>query len=274
MLKYIIALIFSYNIAIAGLVNSIYALVNNEPITLYDIDKKAQKLHISNQQALDILIDEILYEQELKHNNITVDLFDIDKYIKQLAMMNGLSAFEFKNAIRQQQDYDKFEEDIKKKLLHQKLIQKIAQGKIQKATDEDLKIYYDNHKNMFYKPTIIEVTKYSSKNRSSLQQIRINPMANIKDVYIENLNIDISTISNEQKYILLNTKEGAFSPIFIDNRLYNLYYIIKKKDIQIEPFHKVKNKIFQIVMKQREDEFLKEYFTKLKLKANIKIIKE
>jgi hypothetical protein len=40
------------------------------------------------------------------------------------------------------------------------------------------------------------------------------------------------------------------------------------------PFKEVKNKIFNIIMSQREQKYLKEYFKKLKLKADIKIIRQ
>jgi len=258
----------------AGLVNKIVLAVNGEPITSYDIDLKMQELHISKKQAINMIIENILYKQELEKNNIKVDIFDVEDYIKKLASANGLTPYEFKNAISEQQDYSNFEKRLKEKILHEKLIRKISSNKIKFANDEDLKIYYQNHIENFKVPSTVEVTLYKSRKRFALEQIKNNPLANQQDVEIKNLTIDLNQdhISNEARYILINSKIKSFSPIFIDNKAYNMFYIISKKNIKVVPFEKVKNKIFQIVMSQREDEFLKDYFTKLKLKANIKFL--
>jgi len=275
--KILFIIIFFINLLCAGLINSVALTVNGEPVTLYDIDEKIQKLQVSKKEAIDIIIDKILYNQELKKNNIELDIFDIENYIKKLASLNGLTPYEFKNAISQQQDYTKFEEQLKKRILHEKLVRKISTGKLKYANDDDLKIYYQNHIDEFKIPSIIEVTLYRTKKRFALEQIKKNPLINQQDVVIKNLTINLSkdNISNESRYILLNSKVKDFSPIFIENKAYNMFYISAKKGIKTIPFKKVKNKIFQILMKQREDEFLKDYFTKLRLKANIiKTIKE
>ena len=276
-MKILFIIIFFINLLCAGLINSVALTVNGEPVTLYDIDEKIQKLQVSKKEAIDIIIDKILYNQELKKNNIELDIFDIENYIKKLASLNGLTPYEFKNAISQQQDYTKFEEQLKKRILHEKLVRKISTGKLKYANDDDLKIYYQNHIDEFKIPSIIEVTLYRTKKRFALEQIKKNPLINQQDVVIKNLTINLSkdNISNESRYILLNSKVKDFSPIFIENKAYNMFYISAKKGIKTIPFKKVKNKIFQILMKQREDEFLKDYFTKLRLKANIiKTIKE
>jgi len=267
--------IFLINLVYAGLINAIAILVNNEPITLYDIDLKMQKEYISKKEAIDKLIEEILYKQELRKNNIEVDIFDVDNYIKRLASLNGLTPYEFKNAISARQDYEEFEKELKRRILHEKLVRKISAGKIKLATDEDLKIYYQNHINEFKIPKSVEVTLYMSKKRFALEKIKQNPLISQQDVIVKNLTINLDEkISNEVKFILINTKEKSFSPIFIENKAYNMFYIIDKKGIKTIPFKEVKNKIFQIVMKQREDEFLKDYFIKLRLKADIKFLKE
>ena len=112
-----------------------------------------------------------------------------------LALSNKMSIEKFKSTIKQNQNYDTFINNIKKRILNRKLISKIAIGKLKMATDEDMKIYYENN----------------------IQQFKKN-----------------------------------------------------KNSIHVVPFKEVKNKIFNIIMSQREQKYLKEYFKKLKLKADIK----
>jgi len=182
----------------AGLINAVAVTVNDTAITLYDIDELSSKRNLSQNQAVSMLIDNILYEEEIKRYNITSDEDDLASYLEKLAQSNGMSVEEFKIAVKRTKNYDIFLEDIKKQILNQKLISKIATGKLKIATPEDMKLYYDNNINQFR---------------------------------------------------------------------------IAKDSIQVVPFEKVKNKIFNIIMNQREQKYLKEYFETLKITADIKIIR-
>jgi len=48
---------------------------------------------------------------------------------------------------------------------------------------------------------------------------------------------------------------------------------LSQNSLKVIPFDKVKDKIFNVLMQQRQQEYLKEYFDKLKVSANIKIIR-
>jgi hypothetical protein len=156
MKKYLISLLFVAGIANAGLVNGVAFVVNDEPITLYDIDKEMQEKGLSKNDAVKSLIDETLYNQQIKKENISVDIFDVDNYLSKLAAQNRMTLLEFKALVRQQQDYDQFVEGIKKRLMHEKLIKKVARGNIKIATDDDIKIistlytFYTSKLYLFY----------------------------------------------------------------------------------------------------------------------------
>jgi hypothetical protein len=183
----------------AGLLNAIAVVVNNTVITMYDIDKAMEKKDLSQNQAVSMLIDDILYKQEIEKFDIEVNSIEINDYIANLAKSNNLSVEKFKEVvIKQGQDYKLFLKNIEKRILNQKLISKIARGKLQIATTEDLRLYYEN-------------------------------------------NIDKFKIS--------------------------------KDSIKVISFDKVKNKIFNVVMSQREQSLLKEHFETLKITADIKIIR-
>ncbi len=199
MIKKILGLLILAGYLNAGLINAIAVVVNDSVITLYDIDNTMEQKGISHNQAVSMLIDKILYKQEVKKFKLKVSKEDILSYIKKLAQANGMSMIEFKEAIvKQKQNYQVFVDDIKKRLLNQKLISKIAAGKLQVATDDDIQIYYDNN--------------------------------------IEQFKVDTNSI-------------------------------------QVLPLKDVKNKIFNLIMNQREQKYLKEHFETLKITADIKIIR-
>ena len=273
MKKYLLSLLFTSTLSYAGLVNGIALIVNDTPITLYDIDEKMENNNISKQEAVEMILEETLYDQEIQKQNISVDIFDIDNYIKQLADQNNMNLLDFKSVIRQQQNYDQFKKNIKKQLMHQKLIAKIAKGKIKPADEEDLKIYYENNQNLFKIANTIDVIAYISKDKQLLENIQNNPMAQNDNVLVQNISLKQSELSPQIKYIVNSTDEKEFSIIFINNKNYNMFYISDKKDIQTIPFDSVKNQIFNTIMKDKEQSYLKEYFETLKVTANIEILK-
>ena len=260
-------------ISFAGLVDGIAIIVNNMPITLYDIDSKMQQNHINKNQAVEMLIDEALYQNELKKQSITVDIFDIDNYIDQLAARNNMNSLDFKSLVRQQQNYDLFTKQIKQQLKHQKLIKRIATGKLNIATTEDLKLFYKNNIENYKIANKIDVIAYSSKDKNLLKSVQQNPMMQSDKLVVQNLVLEQDKLNPEIKYVVNSTKEKQFSAIFAQNKNYNMLFIKEKKDFITIPFEKVKDNIFNQVMKTREQNYLKEYFETLKITANIRILR-
>ncbi|MDC0933352.1 peptidyl-prolyl cis-trans isomerase [Arcobacteraceae bacterium] len=257
----------------AGLVNAIAITVNETPITLYDIDKEMETKNINKNDAVSRLIDDILYQQSLSSNHISVDTFDIDSYIEKLAASNKMNVFDFKSLVRQQENYTLFKEKIKKQIIHQKLIAKISNGKLIIATEEDLKIYYKNNEEQFKIADTIEVVAYVSKNKKLLQSLKSNPMLQNAEILVQDITMKQSELNPQTKYILNSTKEKMFSAIFAQNKNYNMFYLKEKKDITTLSFEDVKEKIFQIIMKKREQDYLKEYFETSKITADIKVLR-
>ena len=273
MKKIILGILFTTISLYAGLVNAVAITINETPITLYDIDKEMETKKMSKDQAVSQLIDKVLYEQAIETKRITVDIFDIDSYIEKLAASNKMNVLDFKSLVRQQEDYASFKNKIKKQITHQKLIAKIAGGKLTIATEEDLKIYYDNNKEQFNIADTINVVAYVSKNKTLLNQLKKNPMLQDKEILVQNITMKQSELNPQTKYILNSTSTKQFSAIFAQNKNYNMFFVREKKDIKTLTFNDVKDRIFQVVMKKREQDYLKEYFETSKITADIKVLR-
>jgi len=271
-LRLIFVSLISYTSLQAGLINAISVVVNNDIITLVDIDDKIKEKQISKTNAIKVLIDEILYKQALKKENIGVDDFDIDNYIELLAKQNNMKIHEFKNAVIQQESYTSFRSKIKKQIIHQKLLQSISASNLKKVSDDDMKIYYNNNIEQFIKPLKTDVKVYSSLKKSDLIDVKNNPMS-INNINVEDLTLENTKINAKIKYILAHTKEKSFSTIFKNKKIFNMFFVIKKYDVKTIKFEDAKAKIFEIMMKERENEFLKNYFETLKITADIKVIR-
>jgi len=273
MKKYLFLILTTLSVNYAGMINAIAIIVNDTPITLYEIDKTVVDKKISKQNAIAILIDKILYDQELKKHNIAIDIFDIEHAIERIASQNKMNLIDFKSAIRQQQDYDKFTKDIKQQLLHQKLIKAIAKNQLKIATDDDMKIFYDAHIEEYKIANTIDAIEYSSKNKSALLKQKKNLLKKVDTIETKNTTLTQSNLSPEIKYLINSTKQNNFTSIFVKNQKYTMFFINIKKDITTVSFENSKDRIFQFIMKQRENNYLKEYFETLKLTADIKILR-
>lgn len=274
MYKLFLILLISVNMSFAGLINGIAITVNDDPITLYDIDQKMLTENMDKNEAVSSLIDNVLYDQLLQKYNINVDIFDINDYIEKLASSNNMDVFTFKSIVKQKySDYSIFEKETKSIVTRQKLIKKLVQGQLKIATNEDMLLHYETNKNDYTTVKTVSIVQYVTNKRSSLLSAIKSPLLLPQDVQRNPLTLKIKDLDPQMQYLLNNTKENSFTPIFTSNKMYNALFVIKKEGIDTLDFEIVKNKIFNEVMSLREKKYLKDFFEKQKLTADIKIIR-
>jgi parvulin-like peptidyl-prolyl isomerase len=274
MYKLLLTFLLSSGLSFAGIVNGIALTVNDAPITLFDIDQTIVSQNVDKNQAVGLLVDKILYEQLIEKNNIKADVFDVNDYIEKLAASNNMDLFAFKSIIRQKYpDYSKFENEAKQVVTRQKLIATVVKGKLKIASDEDMKLYYDNHQEKYSTAKTVEVVEYTSKKKASLIAVVKSPLTMPTDVNRSPLVLQTQEINPQMQYLLNNTQQNAFTPIFTANKMYTMLFIIKKEGVATLDFNGVKTKVFIEVMALREKKFLKNFFEKQKLTADIKILR-
>ena len=273
MKKYILLLISTLTISYAGLVNGIAVIINDKPITLYDIDKKMEQDRLSKRQAVEKIMDDLLYDNEIKQHNISVDLLEIDNYIQKLADTNNMDVLDFKALIRQQQDYEAFKESVKKRLIHDKLVRKIVSGNLKRASTQDIELFYQNNHEQYKIADTLEVIAYVSKDKKLLESLKSNPLMKNNAILVQSLTLKQDELNPKVKYVLNATKEKSFSSVFVQNETYNMFYVTEKKDITAIPLEQVETKIFNQIMQKRENNYLKEYFESLKITADTKILR-
>ena len=274
MYKLFLSLIIGSSLTYAAMVNGIALTVNDEPITLYDIDKTMSVNKVGKNEAVSYLIDKILYDQVVKENNISADIFDVNDYIEKLASANGMDIYAFKSIVKQKYpDYSIFEEEAKDSVIRQKLVQKIVKGQLTIATQEDMELYYEKNKNNFQTAKSFEVIQYTSKNKAALLETLRNPMTVSADVQRAPLTLNSETLQGQMQFLLNETKVNSFTPIFTANKQFVSLFIQKKDGSIALPFESVKAKIFNDILSTREKKYLKDYFEKEKLTADIKIVR-
>lgn len=273
MKKLLLTTIFSSYI-FAALIDGIAIIVNNEPITTYEIYKTSKILNISEQKAAEALIDQKLQEAEIKRLGISVDEFELDDAMEKFAKKRGLTLDELKNIITQKGvSWNEYKESFKKELLKKKLFEHIASKNLSRPDDEEIKNYYKEHIDKFSIPRYVEVVKYISKNPQNLKKVMQNPLISIDGVQVGEERVDVSKIDPKLAYLLQSTKEGSFTSIIPFGNQYLLMYVKKKIDVTPMKFEEVKNAVLADIMQKRREKAIKDYLSKLKAKAKIKIIR-
>jgi len=274
MYKLLLAFLLSTTFSLAGIINGIALTVNDDPITLYDIDKTMLTKNITKEQAVSLLVDEVLYTQLIKKYNISADIFDVNTYIDKLATANNMDLFSFKSIVKQKYpDYSVFEDEATTIVTRQKLIKRLVQGQLQIATQEDTQLYYDNNKDEYITAKSVEVVQYTSTNRASLLATVKSPLLQASDVQRSPLSLEIKDLDPQMQYLLNDTNVNTFTPIFTTNKMYATLFIIRKEGTDTLDYEVVKNKVFNDLMSLREKKYLKDFFEKQKLTANIKILR-
>jgi len=252
----------------AKVIDKIEILVNNIPITSYDIEMTQKKLNISKKEAISYLIDKAILNSAIKERGIYVDEFDIDNAMKKIAQKNGMSLFNFKNYLLQKGELDKLKEEIKNNIQKQRLLQSLNL----RVERKDVENYYKTHKNEFMLPSKIEVTEYSANNKNDLLQVLQNPLSSNPNVSIKDIIFEADKTNPRLMQFLVNVKEGSFSPIVNLGGKFVSFYVVKKSDMKTIDLKMVEGAIYQKLIDQKSKQLLNDYIAKLRAKADIEFL--
>ena len=260
--------------ASAATIDGVSVIINKEPITLYDVFKYSQRFNISKKESLDILVRQKLEDSEIKKLGISVDNFEVDQYIENLAISNNMSQYDFLNMIRSKNiEVSEYKEDLKKKLQRDKLYKKIISTKMQQMSDGELQAYYNDNLHEFSQASAFDVTIYTSANQQSLAAIQSNPMSAASDVQLQEGRIDAGKADPQLLTLLNKTPKGKFSSISKSDSNYVMFFVKEKHNAQSVSFADAKNYIYSKLGEGKEQKSIEEYFEKLKSSANIQVVR-
>jgi peptidyl-prolyl cis-trans isomerase SurA len=170
----------------AEIVDRIVAIVNDEVISLYELnqtvvpyiqkvkasqyppDVERQVLFEVRNQVLNELINQKLTDQELKQQNISVSEKEVDSTIERLKESRRLTDEELRKALADEGiSYEEYRKQTKQQLSRARLVNREVRSKIV-ITEQDIKDYYDQH-----------IVEYAGKKRYHLRNLysRVSTMA-------------------------------------------------------------------------------------------------
>jgi len=151
----------------AELVDRIVAVVNDEVISLYELDQVAepyieqvqgsqypsdverQLVFEVRQKVLSQLIDQTLTDQELERQGIHVDENEIDNAIERVKESRYITDEQLRQSLEEQGiTYGEYRDRIKKQILRARLVNREIKSKIV-ITDEDVRRYYEENREFY-----------------------------------------------------------------------------------------------------------------------------
>ncbi|MDJ0989388.1 MAG: SurA N-terminal domain-containing protein [Desulfobacterales bacterium] len=186
------------------LVNRIVAEVNDDIITLYELNQAAapyirrvrsmgrsleeerQLLYEVREQTLNQLIEHKLTDQEIRRYNITISDEAIDNTIEEIKKRSLMTDQQLRAALQKEGlTMDGYREEVKNKILRSRLVNRQVKSKIV-ITEEDIRAIYE--KNM---------AEYGGETLYRLRQILVDPSS------------DRLQAQQKMETVLLNLEEGA-----------------------------------------------------------------
>ena len=254
----------------AKLIDKVEVVVDNTPITSYDIEKSIKTLHLDKKSAIEYLIQQALIDNEIKKRGILIDDYLIDSKLEDIAQQNGTNLYQLKQYLISKGQLDSFIKKLRDNLKREKLFDAISYSKIRISKD-DMESYYNSHKQTWTHFKTAEITEYSSKNVKNLQVIKQNPLSNV-EVKIEDRDINSSSLPFALMKMINDTPEEGWTKIFRTPTGFSMIYVSKKSGKVTTPFEKVKNLIYSILADKEKERVIKNYFQEKKNRATIKFL--
>ena len=280
MRKYLLGSLFSLFVASSvfsapSLVNGIAFFVNGNPVTLLDVYKVQQRDKVEQNIAVDILITEKLHEEEIKKHNIIVTELELSDELNAIAKQNKTTSTQLESYIRTNGgNWESYKDEIKKRILKRKLYQIISQESLKMVNEDELRNYYNAHKEEFSIPQSIDVKKFFSKEGAALETLVKSGGKTIpKGIGQENEVLQIAALNPQIVPAFVQGKVGTFTPIYPVGEDFITFLIEAKNNPSLAPFENVRDIILQKIMSQKEDYLIYEYFEKLRSDAKVNIIR-
>lgn len=260
----------------AQMVDGVSVVVKDEVITLYDVKKEMELSGVSAKVASDSLIRKKLELLEVKKRKIKVSATEVYEDIKKTAGANNLSVSGFYEVVRDKNGLTSSElkQKVRERLLSKKLYNAISYSALKEPSAEAVDEYYKLHKDKFINPEKFKVVIYKSKNKSRLIEKVQNPMFHSPEISSTEKDLFFNKISPSLASLLQKTAPNSFSEIVPDSKGFFMSFYLKEiSKSKTLPLEKVKNQVMNMILEDKREQVLSDYFSRLRHNADIKTIR-
>jgi len=259
-----------FSFAQAKMVDGIAMTVNGEAVTTSEIKAVQRQMGVSKKQAVDLLVQDRLQKSAMK--KVSIPESDIDLKIAQIAAQNNLTVPKMQKVLKQQgTSWSKYRKSIKESLKKQKFYREKVAATLSKPSEDELKIFYENHKKEFVIPTSISLIEYSASSEAALKNFLQTKKK--KGVRSRTVKKSTSNMNSALMGQLLQTQNGSFTRPFNAGDKYISYKVVSKNGQRSMSFEDAKGAVAGRWRQEQQGKALKDYFEKMKTNADIRIIR-
>ncbi|MBX6422697.1 SurA N-terminal domain-containing protein [Thermosulfurimonas sp. F29] len=281
------------------ILDRIAAVVNDEVITLSEVDEAALPLyrkylrgvtdpleeeklvHRIRREVLNQLIEEKLIEQEVKKYKITVSDEEVEAFLKEVvSRVGGEEAFR-RFLAEQGLTPEEYRQRIRDQLRKIKLIRGSVQARIV-ITDEDIERYYREHylsaKNRVYHLAAIVTTEESRIRKAWKALQKGADFAEVARRYSEipgsgsDLGrFKLEELAPEARKALAGAKAGQVLPPLKASGRWYIFKVLSVESPATRPLAEVREEIRQKLYQKALDEYFQKWLKELKERAFIKV---
>ncbi|EPP1573260.1 peptidylprolyl isomerase [Campylobacter lari] len=271
MRKFLISCCFTANILYAQTLGGVAMVVENQPITLYDIEQTMKELKTNDKQkAIAFLVDDKVQQSEAKKLGIYISTFELNEKLAQIAKgnktdINGLQTKIEKDGL----SFEVFKNKVRKDLEREKLYRSIMQNAKINIDDQALKHFYESNLDKFSTFSNIDLVVYNSTNPELLQQLAQNPMYKNSQIKSKAISLNAASIDPRLLALLNNTKIGEFTPVLNGENAYIAYFVKEKYGKNPIEFDLIKDQVSNVYTLTQREQALKNHLDKIRANAHI-----
>jgi peptidyl-prolyl cis-trans isomerase SurA len=257
-------------------IGGVAIMVKNSPITLYEIQQEMQLSKTNAQQSADTLIRKKLEQLEATEKKLSVTPAETQEELEKMAKQNNLTMDQFYDAMQTARGIDKeqLKARVEESLLGQKLYNTIAFSKMAQPSATEESEYYQLHIDEFSRPENYLLTTYNASSAEVLQEKINDPMRNVDGVSAKEEIIASANLNPQLAGLLNKIEVGKFGPIIPNGKNgYVSFYMRDKQNIITENIDSVRPQISNMIMGERRNQVLNDYFTRLRLSSDIKVFR-
>ena len=263
--------LFACTFTYAKMMDAIAIIVDGEPITTAEIRAIQTQGHLSRQKAIDLLIQDRLQKAAMK--DITIPEEEVDKEVSKIAEMNGITVKKMQQILQKQgTSWSKYRESIRQGLKKRQFFKNKVAATLPTPTDDELKLFYNNHKKMFRIPQTIQVKEYTAASKKTLK-ILVRT-GNAKGVHSRTKRLQTKGLNPSLMGMLLQTPNGSFTAPINAGDKYIVYKVLDKSGSRQMPFDAARGAVASQWRRQQQDKAVKDYFQKMKTEANIQYLRK
>jgi len=143
---------------------------------------------------------------------------------------------------------------------------------VTEPSEEQLKLYYESHKEAFMMPTSINLTEYSAKSEKAIQNFLRT--GNPKGIKSHSATKKTKGMNPAMLSMLLSTPDGRFTKAINAGDKWVVFKVNGKQGKKLLPFEEARNAVAGRWRQEQQNKALKDYFSKMKTEANIKVIRK